>query len=63
MSGVGTYYSSPAMTSQMWAFSSGITAVEASAVAAYQATQSSSSSGGGGGGGGGGSGGGGGGSW
>lgn len=63
MSGVGTYYSSPTMTSQMWAFSSGITAVEASAVAAYQATQSSSSSGGGGGGGGGGSGGGGGGSW
>ncbi len=62
MSGVGTYYSSPTMTSQLWAFSSGITAVEASAVAAYQATQSSSS-GGGGGGGGGGSGGGGGGSW
>lgn len=64
MSGVGGYYSSPTMTSQMWAFSSGIVAVEASAVAAYQATQSSSSSGGGGGGGGGGgSGGGGGGSW
>ena len=63
MTGVGTYYSSPTLTSQMWAFSTGITAVEASAVAAYQATQSSSSSGGGGGGGGGGSGGGGGGSW
>lgn len=63
MAGVGSYYSSPTLTSQMWAFSSGITAVEASAVAAYQATQSSSSSGGGGGGGGGGSGGGGGGSW
>lgn len=63
MSGVSTYYSSPTTTSQLWAFSSGVTALEASAVAAYQATQSSSSSGGGGGGGGGGSGGGGGGSW
>lgn len=51
----------PVATSQMWAFSNSISSVEASAVSAYQATQSSSS--GGGGGGGGGSGGGGGGSW
>ncbi len=53
----------PVATSQMWAFSNSISSVEASAVSAYQATQSSSSGGGGGGGGGGGSGGGGGGSW
>lgn len=48
--------------SRLWALSTGVVAVEAAAVAAYQATQRSSS-GGGGGGGGGGSGGGGGGSW
>jgi len=64
MAGTSNYYTSPAATSRMWAMSTGVLAVEASAVAAYQATQrSSSSSGGGGGGGGGGSGGGGGGSW
>lgn len=62
MAGSSTFYSSPTATSSMWAFSTGVVAVEASAVAAYHATQSSSSSGGGGGGGGG-SGGGGGGSW
>ncbi|HQR79648.1 MAG TPA: DUF2207 domain-containing protein [Actinomycetota bacterium] len=61
MTGTSHMYYSPTQTSRMWALSSGVTAVEASAVAAYQATQSSSSSGGGGGGGG--SGGGGGGSW
>jgi uncharacterized membrane protein YgcG len=65
MGGMSGYYSSPVRNSPMWAMSTGIVAVEASAVAAYQATQrsSSSSGGGGGGGGGGGSGGGGGGSW
>lgn len=62
LAGTSTFYSSPTATSNMWAFSTGVVAVEASAVAAYHATQSSSSSGGGGGGGGG-SGGGGGGSW
>ncbi|MEZ5184499.1 MAG: DUF2207 domain-containing protein [Candidatus Nanopelagicales bacterium] len=62
MAATSGLYASPTMTSQMWALSTGVVAVEASAVAAYQATQSSSS-GGGGGGGGGGSGGGGGGSW
>ncbi len=64
MAGTSTFYSSPTTTSRLWAMSTGVAAVEASAVAAYQATQrSSSSGGGGGGGGGGGSGGGGGGSW
>jgi uncharacterized membrane protein YgcG len=64
MAGTSRFYSSPTTTSRLWALSTGVVAVEASAVAAYQATQrSSSSSGGGGGGGGGGSGGGGGGSW
>lgn len=64
MTGTSNLYASPTYTSRMWALSTGVVAVEASAVAAYQATQrSSSSSGGGGGGGGGGSGGGGGGSW
>ncbi|HNE89763.1 MAG: DUF2207 domain-containing protein [Candidatus Nanopelagicales bacterium] len=65
MAGTSTFYTSPTTTSRMWAMSTGVAAVEASAVAAYQATQrsSSSSGGGGGGGGGGGSGGGGGGSW
>jgi len=64
MAGTSNLYTSPTSTSRMWALSTGVVAVEASAVAAYQATQrSSSSSGGGGGGGGGGSGGGGGGSW
>lgn len=60
--GYNSFYT-PVATSQMWAFSNSISSVEASAVSAYQATQSSSSGGGGGGGGGGGSGGGGGGSW
>jgi len=64
MAGSSHLYTSPTNTSQLWALSTGVVAVEASAVAAYQATQQSSSSGGGGGGGGGGgSGGGGGGSW
>ncbi len=64
MVGTSGYYASPTYTSRLWALSTGVVAVETSAVAAYQATQrSSSSSGGGGGGGGGGSGGGGGGSW
>lgn len=63
LAGTSHMYASPTQTSRMWALSTGVVAVEASAVAAYQATQSSSSSGGGGGGGGGGSGGGGGGSW
>ena len=64
MAGTSHLYTSPTNTSAMWALSTGVVAVEASAVAAYQATQQSSSSGGGGGGGGGGgSGGGGGGSW
>lgn len=63
MAGTSHLYTSPTNTSRMWALSTGVVAVEASAVAAYQATQRSSSSGGGGGGGGGGSGGGGGGSW
>lgn len=62
MAGSSRFYSSPTNNSSLWAFSTGVAAVEASAVAAYHATQSSSSSGGGGGGGGG-SGGGGGGSW
>ena len=63
MAGTSHLYASPTSTSRMWALSTGVVAVEASAVAAYQATQRSSSSSGGGGGGGGGSGGGGGGSW
>lgn len=61
MAGTSYLYSSPTHTSPLWALSTGVAAVEASAIAAYQASQSSSSSGGGGGGGG--SGGGGGGSW
>lgn len=63
MAGTSYLYNSPTRTSPLWALSTGVVAVEASAVAAYQASQSSSSSSGGGGGGGGGSGGGGGGSW
>ncbi len=53
MAGTSHLYSSPTATSRMWALSTGVVAVEASAVAAYQATQRSSSSSGGGGGGGG----------